>query len=46
MQVAQVAIVVKGIESIRVVEQYAAPLLIVLCVEALGVRVWAYNFRV
>ena len=36
---AQVAVVVKGIESIRVVEKYAAPVLIVLCV---SLFVWAY----
>ena len=36
---AQVYIVCKGIESIRVVEQFAAPLLIVLCVSLFA---WAY----
>lgn len=36
---AQVYIVCKGIESIRVVEQFAAPLLIVLCV---SLFCWAY----
>jgi cytosine/uracil/thiamine/allantoin permease len=33
------AVVVKGIESIRVVEKYAAPVLIILCV---SLFVWAY----
>jgi NCS1 family nucleobase:cation symporter-1 len=36
---AQMAVVVKGIESIRVVEKYAAPVLIILCV---SLFVWAY----
>ena len=36
---AQMAVVVKGIESIRLVEKYAAPVLIILCV---SLFVWAY----
>lgn len=37
---AQVYIVCKGIESIRTVEQYAAPVLILMCV---ALFCWAYS---